>query len=395
MPVGRQMWVVAHRWAGLSLALFLMLCGLTGAALAWLPELERLTAPSFHTAPAGKPLDPLLLREIAEARSGGHVDFARLHVEPGGSVILPVAPRPGKPAPGFDEMALDPATGEVLGTRTWGDISEGGVNLMPFLYKLHYSLALGETGSLVLGIVALVWTVDCFVGWYLTLPRGRSRFWGRWRKAWAISAASAPRLTFDLHRAGGLWLWPVLLLFAWSSVGFNLPQVYNPVMTAIAGPDRRLDAPDAPVRSAPDWDAARQKAAGYLEQAEREEGFRLERMEWLRLDREAGLWIIGFRSDREIQQRFAGGRLAFSAQDGSLRYLTLPTGQSGRQTFESWLFGLHMGIVLGTPWRIAVTLLGLGVTLLAATGVLIWTRKRTSAGGRSPVRSASAPTVSG
>jgi uncharacterized iron-regulated membrane protein len=185
----------------------------------------------------------------------------------------------------------------------------------------------------------------------------------------------------------------LLLLFAWSSVGFNLPQVYNPIMAAIAGPDSRREGAAIPARSEPDWEAARQQGARLLQQAEREQGFRLERMEWLRLDREAGLWIIGFRSDREIQQRFAGGRLAYSVHDGRLQYLTLPTGQSGRGTFETWLFGLHMGIVLGTPWRIAVTLIGLGLTLVAATGVLIWTRKRTSAFGRSPAGSVSATLV--
>jgi uncharacterized iron-regulated membrane protein len=379
---GRALWVILHRWAGLSLALFLILCGLTGSALAWLPELERLTAPSFHTAPAGPALDPLQLRAMAEEASGGRVDFARLQLVPGDSLIVPVERWPGAPAPGFDEIALDPTTGAVLGTRTWGDIREGAVNLMPFLYRLHYSLALGDTGVLILGIAALVWTLDCFIGWYLTLPRGRTRFWPRWRKAWGVSLASGPRTNFDLHRAGGLWLWPILLMFAWSSVGFNLPQVFNPVMTAALGPETPWEQPPDPLAGAPDWAAAERQAAAHLAAAAASEGFGGERLEWLRLDREAGLWIAGFRSDRDIQERYAGGRLAFSAHDGALRYLNLPTGQSGRATVESWLFGLHMGLVLGTPWRIAVTAIGLGIVLLAATGVLIWTRKRTRAGGR-------------
>ena len=53
---------------------------------------------------------------------------------------------------------------------------------MPFLYKLHYSLALGEVNSYLFGVVALLWTIDCFVGAYLTFPPpsgARRRLGGR------------------------------------------------------------------------------------------------------------------------------------------------------------------------------------------------------------------------
>jgi len=47
--------------------------------------------------------------------------------------------------------------------------------------SLHVGVP-GSAGRLCLGIVALVWVVDCFVGLYLTLPRaGRS-----WLPAWKI-----------------------------------------------------------------------------------------------------------------------------------------------------------------------------------------------------------------
>jgi uncharacterized iron-regulated membrane protein len=55
-------------------------------------------------------------------------------------------------------------------------------------------------------------------------PDGPARsFWARWKPAWLVKTnASTYRLNFDLHRAGGLWLWGVLLVFAWSSVYMNL-----------------------------------------------------------------------------------------------------------------------------------------------------------------------------
>ena len=41
---GRAFWVVVHRWAGLTLALFLAVAGLTGSLLPWIEELEAATA---------------------------------------------------------------------------------------------------------------------------------------------------------------------------------------------------------------------------------------------------------------------------------------------------------------------------------------------------------------
>ncbi|MEA1120335.1 PepSY domain-containing protein, partial [Klebsiella pneumoniae] len=51
--------------------------------------------------------------------------------------------------------------------------------------------------------------------------------------------SSAYKINFDLHRAGGLWIWPMLLVFAWSGVAFNLTPVYSPVMRVFGASDLR------------------------------------------------------------------------------------------------------------------------------------------------------------
>ena len=48
-----------------------------------------------------------------------------------------------------------------------------------------------------------------------------------WKAKWRANFA---RPNFDLHRAGGLWLWPLLFVFAWFSVVLGLGGVYDPVM---------------------------------------------------------------------------------------------------------------------------------------------------------------------
>ena len=44
----------------------------------------------------------------------------------------------------------------------------------------------------------------------------------------------------------------------------------------------------------------------------------------------------------------------------------------------TWATMLHMAQVFGLPYRVATSLLGLLVTMLSVTGVLIWLRKRSA-----------------
>src|SRR5690606_5653593 len=86
-----------------------------------------------------------------------------------------------------------------------------------------------------------VWTLDCFVGFYLTLPArsagaARGGFWARWKPAWLIKTkASAYRINFDIHRAFGLWLWGVLFVVAFTAFSLNLySEVFYPALSRVS-----------------------------------------------------------------------------------------------------------------------------------------------------------------
>ena len=104
----------------------------------------------------------------------------------------------------------------MLGGRKWGALAQG-VNLMPFIYRLHYSLTLETVGQYFMGIVALAWTQDCFVGICLIFPaparHTRSKRWlSRWWPAWKVRwPGRSYKPSFYLHRAGGLWPWAIHL----------------------------------------------------------------------------------------------------------------------------------------------------------------------------------------
>ncbi|MEY2632958.1 MAG: hypothetical protein RIR00_1612, partial [Pseudomonadota bacterium] len=71
--MGRRLWLLFHRYAGLGMAVFLVIVGLTGSVLAFRETIEDWLYPTrdqvaLHNTPL---LDPLTLRERALALAPG------------------------------------------------------------------------------------------------------------------------------------------------------------------------------------------------------------------------------------------------------------------------------------------------------------------------------------
>lgn len=382
---------------------FLIIVGLTGSLLAFYPELQRLLNP--HWYPARLPetqLAPAILAEQVEARHS-EVLVNRLELQAFDETTSAwVAPRtnPATQQPydvGFDRLILDPATGDELDRRRHGAITQGWGNLMDFIYSLHYAMALGMTGIWMLGICAVIWTLDCFIGFYLTLPawRGtgqvgqkasRPGWWTSWKPAWLVKWRSpAYRLNFDLHRAGGLWTWVLLLIFAWSSVYMNLwDTVYTWTTQALF--EYHMPWTDVPVRAQLvdqpklSWRDAQARGETLMAEQAQHHGFMVQQPVALTLDPERGTYTWQVYTNREIDDRSRRytTQVLFDADSGALKLVLLPSGQYTGNTITNWLYALHMANVFGLPYRILVCVLGLVLTMLSITGVYIWWKKRRS-----------------
>jgi uncharacterized iron-regulated membrane protein len=386
----RQFWVLLHRYVGLSMALFLTVAGLTGACLAFYKPLDRWLAPQMYTAPArGAVLDPFVLLEKAHAQlSGRRTNLIELDLREGQAVIFYFEPSSDLASSQphlseHDEYAFDPVSGALLASRgPWGSVPTSLDSVMSFLYALHYKLALpGEIGLWLFGIVALLWTMDCFVGIYLTFPRGRP-FFAKWKPAWQVKTnASAYRINFDLHRAGGLWFWLLLLVFAWSSVMMNLRnEVYTPVMKALGfsfsqltarSPQRPtpLDTPVVTFRQAVETGRAAVQAHAARD------GFTFLRDDRVYYDRTRGLYEYHAFTSLDISDAYGGVRAVVDGATGALVGTVLPAETNG-DWVSLWLSALHTAAVWGTPYRALVSLLGVTTAMLSVTGVVIWLRKR-------------------
>ncbi|MGC2165229.1 MAG: PepSY-associated TM helix domain-containing protein [Gallionella sp.] len=422
----RHFWVLFHRYAGLFMAFFLIVIGLTGSIIVFNPELNRWFDPPPKVMPQDTlMLDAYTLRERAQALvPHGVFNNLTFHVKPDEPYSAWVEPRidlaTDKPYElGVTMLMLDPFTGAELKRENYtGDIWPiTQKNIMTLINRLHYQMALpGSVGSYLFGIVALVWTLDCFVSGYLTFPvsirrrksapspsiplpagegsvlpspaggragdEGRSFLSRWWNPAWLVKwNGSAHRINFDLHRAGGLWVWIMLLALAWSSVGFNLAEeVYNPVMKAVFNmPDPygadlpKLEKPQP--EPALSWMEAHSIAQRLMAEQARKNRFTVQYEDSLVYQADKGSFIYSVRSDRDLMDEGASTTMVFDGS-GKFASLSVPTGQNAGSTINSWIFALHMAQIWGLPFRIFVTCVGILIAMLSVTGVYIWLKKR-------------------
>jgi uncharacterized iron-regulated membrane protein len=382
----RRILLPTHRYVGLALVPFLIVLSLTGSIITYDAELERAVSPQlFAPSPRESPLSLVALAQRADTLMP-EARLAYIILRPDTAIARM---RPRSDASGaiaqiaFDQLFLDPLTGAELGRRREGDLSQGWINLIPFIYSLHRDLAAGPTGVFIVGVISLVWTADCFLALYLTLPLTLVRFWRRWFRAWRVKRSdNSFRLNFDLHRAGSLWSWPLLVVFAWSGVMMNLPHTYGVVTGSLFDYQSfsKVIAAAAPhPNETPrlDWSEAEKVGARIMSEQAALRGFTLGRPNSLGYVPSLGAYSYGAASGLDVRGRSSDTGVWFDGDSGELRWTIFPTGQHTGNTISSWLRALHFGDVADSiPYRLLVFLLGLWVVGLSVTGVAIWQLKR-------------------
>jgi uncharacterized iron-regulated membrane protein len=392
----RPVFVWLHRYVGLAAAAFLLIEGLTGALLAFNADLSRALDPRLVAAkppPGARRLSLAELAMRAEAlEPTEHVAYFGEYNDD--RAIMRMWGRRDRATGGrYPDVpftvALDPWTGERLGegepATAWARFFAA---IMPFVRDLHYNLTFGQAGEYVLLAVALLWTIDCFVAFYLTLPITFEKFWKRWKPSWLVKwRGGFYRINFDLHRAGGLWLWAMLLVFAWSSVQLvDRIGVYGWVMARISDyqgdealmttlfSDRSSDAPFAL-----DWLEAQAAGERLMTEEAAREGFKIARPVSLNRFEEARLYNYTVLTDRPFPRQQTA-TVFFDADTGAFRATDEADFGGGHfgDALTFWLRGLHMARdpLDYFAYRVFIVVMGLVVAMLSITGVYIWWKKR-------------------
>lgn len=248
-----------------------------------------------------------------------------------------------------------------------------------------------------MGGIALIWIIDCFVGFYLTLPRRKASpksprsvsverqlargFWSRWKPAWALkTTGSAYRITFDIHRAAGLWVWAFLLILAVTSASLNFyRELTQPIARFFSSvTPSPLDLRERRPRGKPIEPVL--AFSDILERAITEAAHR----HWseppgaITYAPLYGIYRVAYfqRGDDHGASGVGPAAVYFDSADG--RYLgdRIPWQGTAGDLFLQIQSPLHSGRIAGLPGRIMILFMGLIVAVLSVTGVVIWYRKR-------------------
>jgi len=406
----RAFFTTAHRWLGLLTGLFLFITGLTGAVISWDHELDDwLNDHLMAVAPSSNAALPIfqLVQQVEARYPLLKVVSVPLHLEAGKSVMLGVAPAlsPATQQPyvlGFNEVFLNPYTGQELGKRDRGAVWPlSKENFVSFLYRLHFSLHIPEFAGIdrwgiwLLGVIAIVWLVDTFVGFYLTLPNKptakayrqhslpfqKESFLQRWSHAWKVRWPSTPyKLNFDVHRAFGLWTWLLLFIVAFTAFSLNLRrEVFLPALSQITTTtptpfDLRKPLPKHAVDlSHIEFERvlalAKQQAANKQWKEPAGSIFLSPRFQ---------IYAVSFYMPESDHGVAGAGNKRLYYDQKTLAYLgeRIPWSGTAGDVFVQAQFPLHSGRILGLPGRVLISLMGLVVAVLSVTGVYIWYRKR-------------------
>jgi uncharacterized iron-regulated membrane protein len=198
----RSLLLGLHLWLGLSLGALLVLIGLSGSALIFRYELERLIVPSLtHTS--SQVSTAYLIGNLDACMGAAQainphktVRSVRLPVHPDGTLEWLTIPIGATTKEEATTIYTDPRTCSVLGTR--GPRKD----VISFVVNFHHALFLGKNGAYLQTCVAVAAILMAISG--LTL-------W--WPKRWTWSRFRPRASARPLHYAIGFWaMWPLIII---------------------------------------------------------------------------------------------------------------------------------------------------------------------------------------
>jgi len=402
----RRTLTTLHRVLGLITAGFLFIAGATGALIAWDHELDGLLNPRFyHAEQPSSPIDAqralALADQVEQQYPRLQVTYLPLATEPDHTLLLGVGAKLD-PATGrayeldFNQLAVNPVTGETQAQREWGSVSLTRENILPFLYKLHYSLHLPDIGMFSLGlwfmgIIAVGWVLDSVIALCISFPSRRV-----WKNSFRFRLRGGPtRLNFDLHRSGGVWLWPLILVLAITAVSMNLrDSVMAPIVSVFSTltPDPHDGLPISAEDQPHTPGVTRAAVVARAQQDGAARGFTAP-VGGIFFARQVGLYSVGFFEPQNSHGDGGIGNpyLSYDGKDGRFLGAEVPGEGSAGDLFMALQFPLHSGRIAGVAGRVFVTLLGLGIAMLSVTGLVIWAQRRKRARARQASEVGSAP----
>ncbi|KAB8056191.1 PepSY domain-containing protein [Janthinobacterium sp. FT14W] len=374
-------WLLAklHLYAGLWFGALFVLLGLTGSAIAWMPELDAYLNPTLlqaSTPAAGQVfrVTPGTVQAVVDQLTADPVYGKPAQLNPPADardVYVASYRQAGKPSPFSQaivrQVMVDPYTLQVKGERDWGRFGFTRPLLMSGMFHVHRYLLTGDAGKTVTGISGVLLLLMALSGIYLWWPRLQ---WTAIKRALTVShGGSWPRFNYTLHKAAGFFAAPVLAVIAFSGIYFNLPQLVVPLVDLVSTVPDTAKLNNVQQDGAP-LDAGAAMAAAQLLYPQA----RVSRI--VLPAKKNQPYDIRVRQLDEIAHGDGATRITLDARSGLPLRIRDPLTASYGERFLGWQFPLHSGQAFGVAGRSFITLFGLMPLLFMLTGTLVWWKRR-------------------
>ena len=357
-----------HLWLGLTLGLPFLVLAVTGSALVFYIELDKLLHPSIQvetSRPAPDWSSPVWDRALASGRAlvpGGTGKWSfEVTGKPGSIPARYYPPAAGHGGHGADPLMVwfTPDGRQVLRNARWGDY------LMTFVYDIHRNLLAGDTGNYVVGWIGVAALFLLLTGLMVWWPRGS------WRKALAYKPhASTSRRLYDLHKLVGLWSLLFLLILSATGALLALPAEKTWLLA-------RIVAPVVPVPSPVSTASVGQQVPVATALAAAHRALPDARMAWIDVPGPGdGVFRIRAQAPGDPTDRFPYSFVFIDQYSGTVLAVHDIRNGTASTIISNWIRPLHDASVGGLATRILGVAVGLAPLILFVTGLLRWNKRR-------------------
>lgn len=364
-------WV--HKQAGLWLAIFFVILGLTGSISIFMRDIEPVLHAKylFPELPMGEYRASTLDSVLKSYRQQGIEGQRVLRLYPptnkdnvfrivASSIDLETKRFTGD----YFYHYISPYNAEYLGTHLV-KTSKSNRWSMPatrLILQIHTQLMAGWKGELFVGLVGIVFFVTIISGFYLWWPKN-------WKKAFSVSFKSnIIRVMLDLHKQIGFWAGLVLLMITFTGLYLSFPDESEKV-TGLFLPygetSKALSLIE--VRNPNQLQSYADYVWGLYPNAKN--------MQLLLNDLDKQRLTVRVSQDGEINHSEGKTTLTFKYPKGQLiKHYTPETTHAGSR-FIHWILPLHNCEAFGLIGRVICAFIGLMPLLLFISGFFVFYKK--------------------
>lgn len=345
-----------HSFAGLVSGIFILLMSLSGAALVFHEDIDKLQLPKFSVKDYNNLTVDSAYNNLRQRFPYAQVSSCKILENKETVFIFSVYDPSYKDGKESSEIFIHPQTGGYLGIRGGSDDMKH--NFMSWLSKFHNSFHLGKTGEWLLGFLALVFLLSILTGLILfrkNIPAVLLFRKGVYRKNNLHQIIGVYALLFNLMIAvTGFWMQRYVF-----KKEFYAASNYTPVLKASQSLPYNFDA-------------------AYKEIKRKHSNFTAHVIYFPQ--RSSGsTYVYGSRDSKGYlhSERFADEIVLDSA--GRISSTRLFEENSTSDRYDIINSQLHMGKFGGTGIKIIYFVFGLTGALMSITGFLLWWRRRKTA----------------